>query len=86
MTVAEIVKAIRPLKPCSARQTRRYIQDVGVKPIGARQRPQRYPDDVVGKILLHLGFEQLPNGERLIPLRKLAAISAKAQKEKARAK
>jgi hypothetical protein len=86
MTVNEIIKAITPLKPCSKPQMYRYLREVRAKPLGARQRPQRYPDEVVGRILLHLGFEQLPNGERLIPFKKLVSISAKARREKARGK
>jgi len=58
MTISQIKQTVSELKPTSLAQLRRYIRAVGIKPIGARQRPQRYPDDAAGKILVHLGFEE----------------------------
>ena len=33
-----------------------HLHRLGIKPIGARQRPQLYPADTAKKILHHLGF------------------------------
>jgi len=76
------------MKPTSPAQLRRYIRALEIKPIGARQRPQRYPDETAGKILKHLGFEEHENGHRKnrIPtINQLRNERAKAQKAHRRA-
>ena len=43
--------AIRVHKTCSEIQARRYLTKLGIKPIGMRQRPQRYPEDSAARII-----------------------------------
>jgi hypothetical protein len=52
-TLAELKKAGKPLN-----KSRLYelLVDLGIKPVGARQRPQQYPPDTAERILQHLGF------------------------------
>jgi hypothetical protein len=63
MTINEILKELRPAKRMSRVTLYTYIRKLKIKPIGARQIPQRYPDNVPDKILQRLG---LKNGHRLV--------------------
>jgi hypothetical protein len=56
MTIDQITEAIQPHKPVSKRQVIRYLNDCEIRPIGNRQRPQRYPDNAPNRILVHLGI------------------------------
>lgn len=67
----QIINAIAAYKPTSVPSVRRYLRRVGVKPIGARQKPQRYPEDSALKILIHLGFE---NETKSTPQTKIASL------------
>lgn len=39
-----------------------YLDQLGIKPEGIRQRPQRYPSDTAQRILQHLGFTEPAGG------------------------
>jgi hypothetical protein len=56
MTIHEITEAIQPHKLVSKRQVIRYMNACKIKPSGARQRPQRYPDNSANLVLVHLGI------------------------------
>lgn len=43
-------------KAVSARQLLRYFTALGIKPEGARQRPQIYPPDATDRVLEYLGL------------------------------
>ena len=60
MTIREIQKALRPWKKVRIRMLRNYIKICGIEPLGARQRPQQYPDNAAAIILKYLGL----GGER----------------------
>ncbi len=92
MTIVEIQSAVAPHKRCSKASIHNYLNTLGIRPVGARQRPQRYPDDAAGKILLYLGIEQLKaeteNGhgrERRLPSTK-QLLYQKRRSQKARAR
>jgi hypothetical protein len=76
-TLQQIHLEIRKHKTCSRMQLYRYIRAFGIRHLGARQRPQRYPDDAAERILSHLGFD---GGERIVSLAELRAERAKARK------
>jgi hypothetical protein len=82
MTVPEILKRVGEFKPVSRTQLYHYFKVVKIQPVGARQKPQRFPDDAADKILLHLGFkneaprvqtsvEVSPSGKTVLTLRSL---------------
>lgn len=57
MTTTQIRKEIHKAgKEVSHAQLYRYLAELRVSPAGARQRPQRYPEDTAERILKHLGF------------------------------
>ena len=61
MTIAQISKTLKhAAKPSSRLQVHRYIRAVGILPVGARQRPQQYPDGTDKLILAHLGANHYP--------------------------
>jgi hypothetical protein len=68
MTLQEIRQIVSEKKPISRQHLYTYLQDLKIKPIGARQRPQRYPDDAPIRILVRLGFP------RVVSLRTLQAV------------
>ena len=55
-TIDTILLRVRREKTCSKVQLRRYIKDLQIQPLGARQRPQLYPDGTAERILGHLGL------------------------------
>jgi hypothetical protein len=63
MIVNEILEQVTQRRPISRRQLLRHMSKAGVKPIGARQRPQNYPDDAAKRVLAHLGL----NGTGRLP-------------------
>ena len=73
-TIAQILNEVRVAKTCSDIQLRRYITQLNIKPLGVRQRPQRYPADTTEKVLEHLGIG-LPKAEpvKLPTMRQLRA-------------
>ena len=56
MTVKEILVTLKPHKPMSRETLYGHLRALRVKPLGVRQSPQRYPDDVPNKILQRLGL------------------------------
>ena len=60
MTITEIVEAIRPLKSLTREGLYPHLHALKIKPLGARQRPQRYPDDTAERVLIRLGFTKTP--------------------------
>lgn len=77
MTQEEIRETIRPLKPCSLVQLRRYIRELKIPAVG-RTRPKQYPSDAAGKILEHLGFVQRDREYRLPTMAELRNERRKA--------
>ena len=78
MTVQEILLAIRPLKPVSKASIHKYLNDLGIRPLGRRQRPQRYPEDSAKRILKDLG---LANGRDTLPkMPELKAVRTNARR------
>jgi hypothetical protein len=67
MTLEEIQAIVSRRKPMSRQHLYTYIKALKIKPLGARQRPQRYPDDAPFRILIRLGFP------RVVSLRTLKA-------------
>ncbi len=56
-TIADVSKALSECgKPASESTIRRYFRALDIRPAGARQLPQRYPDDTATKILNYLGL------------------------------
>lgn len=58
MTLTEILIDVNRVKPVSFRQLQRYIKQIGIPPVGARQRPQRYPADTALRIKTFLGCSE----------------------------
>jgi hypothetical protein len=56
LTIAEVLDVMKEHKPVCREMLYNYLRRLGIKPIGARQRPQLYPPDTAKKILTHLGF------------------------------
>jgi hypothetical protein len=73
MTVNEIHQVVRKHKPVSRAQLYNYFEALHIEPIGARQRPQRYPDDAPIRILVRLGFPRVVSLRTLRAVRKQAA-------------
>jgi hypothetical protein len=86
MTATEIHEAIKPHKPVSRTQLYNYFKALKIEPIGARQRPQRFPEDSALRILVHLGFDPengkskitvLPGSKRVVSLQSLKTVKQK---------
>lgn len=56
MTVREILNAVCQRKKLSRGQLYVYFGELGIKPVGRKQRPARYEDDTADKVLQHLGL------------------------------
>ena len=57
MTIHEIIAALKAAgKPSTKRTVYRYLEALGIKPLGARQIPRRFPPDSAERILAYLGF------------------------------
>jgi hypothetical protein len=56
MTVREIHESVNQFKEVSRSQLYNYFSALKIEPIGARQRPQRFPDNSANRVLVHLGF------------------------------
>ena len=83
MTVYEILRKVSEEKPVSRTQIYHYFKALKIKPLGARQKPQRFPDDAADKILLHLGFKTEQGGvhrasDRVVSMRTLKAERSKS--------
>lgn len=60
LTVAEIVQLVSQTKPISEASFWRLKIELGLSPVGVRQRPARYPADCVRTILKHFGAPLAP--------------------------
>lgn len=74
MTVNEILEELKPVKPMSRFWLYEQMRRLKIKPIGASQRPQRYPDDTAERILIRLGFTKHDAKPLAKPLAKGARI------------
>ena len=81
VTLNQIILSIRVHKTCSESQALRYLKRMGIKPVGVRQRPQRYPADTAERILSELGFvaEDAAPATRIPSMAELRAVRAKSQ-------
>lgn len=66
-TIDQILTEIHAHRPMSRPHLYQYIRALAIRPPGARQRPQRYPDDAAARILSHLGFHA-PTDGKVLPL------------------
>ena len=55
--IATLTKYGKTLKTC---QLYRHLKRAGIKPVGARQRPQKYPADTALRLAQYLGLELTP--------------------------
>jgi hypothetical protein len=56
MTIEEIRLKVSKHKRVSRGTIYNYFKVLEIEPVGARQSPQRYPDDAANRIISHLGF------------------------------
>ena len=56
MTIQIMLEKLKPFKPMSRETLYANLRRLKIKPLGARQIPQRYPDDSADRILIRLGF------------------------------
>lgn len=61
MTVVEILRELKPVKPISRPRLYHYFRKFGIKPIsrGVTIRPQHYPADTPSRILVRLGLANI---------------------------
>ena len=57
MTIKQILDRVGERKPITTKTFYRYLAACKIKPAGARQKPQQYPDDTPDRILAHLGLQ-----------------------------
>jgi hypothetical protein len=88
-TIDQILLEVRQHKPCSEIHLRRQIKALDIQPIGARQRPQRYPADAAATILRHWGIEpnatngtREPKPARIVTMPELRAARERARRGK----
>lgn len=55
-TIQTVLSEINRVKQVGRAQLYIYLRDLGIKPVGARQRPANYPADTTNRILTHLGI------------------------------
>ena len=56
MTVNQILKELKPVKPLSRAQLYVHMRRCKIKPLGVRQRPQHYPADTATRLLFRFGL------------------------------
>ncbi len=76
MTVLEIQRELRLHKRVSRAQLYNYFKALKIEPIGARQKPQRYPANTAEKIIDYLGFPKIVSMRTLKSVRKKARRAA----------
>lgn len=74
MTIDEIHSQIARVKPVSRRHAQRFLKQLNISPIGARQRPQHYPENSAQLILQHLGFA---TSQKIISVKKAKQLAGK---------
>lgn len=58
MTTKQTLQTLRKAgKPISLQRLYTLLDELDIKPVGARQSPQQYPDDTADRILKHYGME-----------------------------
>ena len=57
MTLTEIIVALAPYKPMTRDTLYKHFRALKIKPIGARQRPQHWPENTPERLLKRLGFK-----------------------------
>lgn len=58
-TISEITDALAKRgKPIARSGVYPHLAALKIKPVGARQRPQRYPTDTIPRLLNYLGLNQ----------------------------
>jgi len=76
MTVLDIQRELKPHKRVSRAQLYNYFKALKIEPIGARQKPQRYPDNTAEKIIDYLGFPKIVSMRTLKAERKKSRRAA----------
>jgi hypothetical protein len=76
MTVLEIKRELNVHKRVSRAQVYNYLKALKIGPIGARQKPQRYPDNTAERIIEYLGFPKIVSMKALKAERKKARRAA----------
>jgi hypothetical protein len=77
-TLSQILLEVQVHKPCTRTALYTYFKRLGIKPIGARQRPQLYPDEAGGMIIGHLFSAQI------VSMKQLRSERAKAKAARGR--
>ncbi len=83
MTIEQITQTVAAVKPASRRQVVRYLNALEISPVGARQRPQNYPDDAANRILKHLGLNGGAQAKRQASTRIPSMAELRAERKKA---
>jgi hypothetical protein len=63
MTTDQIVLELSKVKKISRVHAFRLLKAAAIAPVGARQRPQQYPENSVARLLSYLGFEAPETGK-----------------------
>jgi len=77
-TIVEILKKVGQHRPCSKGSLYNYLHALKIKPIGARQAPQRYPAGTATAVINYLGLSggNLPTVEQLKSNRRMERRAA----------
>jgi hypothetical protein len=80
MTKVELLETIQKRGyPCKIRQFESDLRACGVRPLGARQRPQRFALSAVDVLLMHRGLVPRPEQTARVPsMRELRSERRKA--------
>lgn len=63
MTTKETLRELRKAgKKIASRRLYELLDELNIRPVGARQRPQQYPEDTVERILTHFGLADKRKG------------------------
>lgn len=81
-TTNQILKEIHEHRPMSRAHLYTNLRRLGIEPVGARQRPQRYPSDTAARILSHLGFEKTTRRADCPTGRVMSMTQLRAEKSK----
>lgn len=64
MTTEQILEQLAPAKPMTRATLYTWLRKLRIKPLGARQHPQQYPDDTPQIILHKLGLNGHSKGRK----------------------
>lgn len=77
-TINEVLSTVtKSGRVLSRRSFYRFAKELGIEPLGTRQRPQRFPGDTANRILAHLGMNGTKDKDELLSL---AEIKRRARK------